>query len=314
MIRPPRRALKLRESIPFGIERKMISSITSKSWREAPHVSFIYEADVTAFLEEFGKLKAARMQAAGRPMSLNTLLLRVVVEAVRAAPRLNAHIEFHRHRVSGRLNVIEDINISSPMILPDGRMMTLNLRDFGNKSLDEMTASIEDLQHRQAAANLDLALMDVSLRDTWEQVFRGRILTALGRLWGAYIGRDRLRPFSRAEKRAHQREAPGDRLGPEFLEEGTITVSNMGAMTRGISGCVGLLELVPPQVFALGIAALQEKPLAVAAPGGGSRVEVRQVLPFCLVFDHRALDFGDVVPFIRRLDEVFGKPEIIQGW
>ncbi|MBR3596413.1 MAG: 2-oxo acid dehydrogenase subunit E2, partial [Clostridia bacterium] len=43
-------------------------------------------------------------------------------------------------------------------------------------------------------------------------------------------------------------------------------------------------------------------------------IEVRRVLPICIAFDHRALDFGDIVPFMKKLDEIFASPEVIFSW
>ena len=37
-------------------------------------------------------------------------------------------------------------------------------------------------------------------------------------------------------------------------------------------------------------------------------------MPICIAFDHRALDFGDIVPFLERLDDIFENPEQIHSW
>ena len=34
----------------FGIARKIVSNMTTESWREIPHATVIYEADVTDIL------------------------------------------------------------------------------------------------------------------------------------------------------------------------------------------------------------------------------------------------------------------------
>ena len=31
----------------------------------------------------------------------------------------------------------------------------------------------------------------------------------------------------------------------------------------------------------------------------------------CLAFDHRAIDFNSVIPFIKRVDDIFANPDII---
>ena len=38
------------------------------------------------------------------------------------------------------------------------------------------------------------------------------------------------------------------------------------------------------------------------------------LLPFTIAFDHKALDYGDVIPFMDRLDEIFENPSVIHDW
>ena len=47
---------------------------------------------------------------------------------------------------------------------------------------------------------------------------------------------------------------------------------------------------------------------------GEKVVAVRNYLPILLAFDHRALDFGDIVPFLKRMDNIFENPEQIKEW
>ena len=37
-------------------------------------------------------------------------------------------------------------------------------------------------------------------------------------------------------------------------------------------------------------------------------------MPISICMDHRALDYGDIVPFYNKLDEIFANPQIIQEW
>jgi pyruvate dehydrogenase E2 component (dihydrolipoamide acetyltransferase) len=61
--------------------------------------------------------------------------------------------------------------------------------------------------------------------------------------------------------------------------------------------------------MAIGIGALQEKPVVY-----NSRITLRKIIPFCIVFDHRALDFGDVAVLINKMDSIFRHPDIIHTW
>ena len=73
---------------------------------------------------------------------------------------------------------------------------------------------------------------------------------------------------------------------------------------------MALLEIVPPQVCAFGVGAVQKKPAVTE----DNKIEIRQILPICIAFDHRALDFGEITPFMKRLEEIFADPEIIFSW
>ena len=37
-------------------------------------------------------------------------------------------------------------------------------------------------------------------------------------------------------------------------------------------------------------------------------------MPITVAIDHRALDYGDCVPFFERLDEIFAFPQVILSW
>ena len=45
---------------------------------------------------------------------------------------------------------------------------------------------------------------------------------------------------------------------------------------------------------------------------GDESDETKSKLPICLAFDHRALDFGEVIPFMKKLDSIFENPKIIK--
>ena len=75
-----------------------------------------------------------------------------------------------------------------------------------------------------------------------------------------------------------------------------------------------MIEIVPPQVCAFALGAVQDKPVVVTDKFGNKTIEARQILPITVVFDHRALDFGDVIPFLKKMDSIFAHPQVIQEW
>jgi pyruvate dehydrogenase E2 component (dihydrolipoamide acetyltransferase) len=92
--------------------------------------------------------------------------------------------------------------------------------------------------------------------------------------------------------------------------QGTITISNLGSTYREWNGVCTLLEIVPPQVAAIAIGSAQAIPV-ISEDGS---IKAGKKLPLTIAFDHRALDMGDVVPFMKKLDEIFTNPEMIKEW
>lgn len=296
----------------FGIQRKIVANMTTESWQNIPHVTYMYEPDVTKFFKEYKKLNQNR--SGDEKITFNTLMLKVITEGLKAAPVMNSHIEFDRKLVRGRIDTFSDINISMPTILPNGQMMTINLRDFGNKNLDEMTAYINDVRRRAEKTNLTEAMYSVSFDNTMKNLKKGRIFQTIGRLYGANFGKCKISHFRGKAKREYESIPETERLTIKDLEQGTVTVSNIGSTYLAQRGATALLEIVPPQVCALSVGAVLEKPLVVKKNDGRKEIEARNVLPICIAFDHRALDFGEIVPFMKCLDEIFENPSVIRSW
>lgn len=304
--------MKKTNTIHFGIQRKIVSNMTAESWETIPHVTYNYEPDVTDFMREYKKLNIGRSK--DDKITVNTLMLKVITEGLKAAPILNSHINFNRKLVRGELNTFEDINISMPMILPNGEMMTVNLHNFENKNLDEMTAEIKDVARRAENSDLNEVMFDVSLDNTLTALKHGKIMQTLCRLIGSKTGKHKVKTLKGKAKKEYEAIPVEDRLTKHDIEQGTTTVSNIGSTYRQQRGSTCLLEIIPPQVTAFAVGAVQDKPVVVTDAFGKKEVEARQVLPICIAFDHRALDFGDVVPFLERLDDIFENPAQIHSW
>ncbi len=296
----------------FGIQRKIVANMTSESWETIPHVTYMYEPDVTEFMKAYKKLNLNRSGA--DKISVNTLLLKVICEGLKAAPAMNAHMHFNRKLVRGSVDTFKNIDISMPMILPNGEMMTVNLHGFEEKNLDEMTDYIQDVYRRAENTDLNEAMFEVSLDNTLTALKSGKIGQAVCRLIGSKTGKHKVKTLHGAAKKAYENIPVEDRLTKRDIEQGTVTVSNLGSVYRAGRGAAALLEIIPPQVTAFGVGAIQDKPVVVTDAFGEKHVEARQVLPICIAFDHRALDFGDIVPFLKTLDSIFENPQIMYTW
>ena len=146
----------------FGIARKIVSNMTSESWEQIPHMSASYEADVTDFLKECKKLNAGSSEK----ITINTVMMKVICEGLKAAPKMNTTLDFNRNLVRGTLNYHDQIDISMPTMLSTGEMMTLNMHDMGNKTLQEMAAAVNDTIRRANNSDMNEVMFEVSMDNT----------------------------------------------------------------------------------------------------------------------------------------------------
>jgi pyruvate dehydrogenase E2 component (dihydrolipoamide acetyltransferase) len=186
------------------------------------------------------------------------------------------------------------------------------MKDMGNKTLKEIAEYQADINRRLEKTNLTEALYSVSFHDTVEKLKKGHILKAIKRLYGANTNpKHRIKLLKGAEKKAYEAIPETDRITRNDLKQGTITVSNIGADSRGLAGECAMLMVIPPQICAIGVGALQRRPVVIKNENGEEEIVIRTILPMNICFDHRALDFGEVRPFLTKMQEIFENPEMI---
>lgn len=292
----------------FGMARKIVSNMTTDSWRTIPHACATYRPEVTAFFEVLREINEGKNQA--EKITVNTALLRVIVEGLKACPKMNSHIHFNRRLVRGRVDTFENIDISMPVLLKTGDMITLTMRGFEQKTMSQMRDAIRDTLARADNSDMNEVMFEVSMDNTVQNLKRGKLLQTVYRLVGSKTGKHRIRTLKGNAKKAYYSKPVHTRLTKSDIEQGTITVSNMGSIYRAWSGECTLLEIIPPQVVAIGIGARQTVPVCRS---DGS-VTAGTKLPMTIAFDHRALDMGDIVPFMQKLDGIFAHPSVLKDW
>lgn len=296
----------------FGIARKIVANMTSESWETIPHTSYIYEPEVTNFMNV-----VKDMNASGKfpvKLTVNTVMLKALAEAFKAAPQLNAHIKFNRKLVRGVVTEWDEIHAGMTWILPNGEMMTINLHDIGNKSLVELAEYIADVSRKIGNTDMTEVMFEVSLNDTLEKLKKGKVMNAIYRLFGAKTGKHKIKTLSGQAKKDYYSIPETDRLTKYDIKQGTVTISNVGTLTRGVNGRVALLSIIPPQVFVCCMGSIMKKPVVKQDENGNDVIVIGNELPIDLVFDHRAVDFGEVVPFINRLEDIFRNPGQMYNW
>ena len=291
----------------FGLQRKIIANMTSAGWRHTPHACFVYEAEVSKLLAMLKEINIGRNFAS--VITLNTAMLKIVAEGIKASPKMNGHIRYNEHLSRGRVTSFEQINITTPMMVDAKTMMTVNLRDLGQKSMSEIRDSIADIVRRMKKTNLQQAMFEVVMHDTLLELKRLHVLKALGRLIGFWLDGGPKTLLHGAEKRAYEAIPHTERLTYRDLEQGTITVTNPGTLYKRWNGTCAMLEIVPPQIAAIAINMARNRALV----GKDGTIRAGKTLDLTIAFDHRVLDAADLVPFIARIDQLISAPNKLLG-
>lgn len=303
--------MKIIKSEYYDIQRKMVASITTDSWQHTPHISYVYEPDVSELFEEYKRINSERAEE--DKITFNTVILKVITEGIKAAPILNSHIKYSHRRARGKVITYKNINVSMPTILPNGQMMTTNLHDCHKKTIDEMSQDMKTLRQKMENSNLTEALYTVAFNKTIDTIKQGKIVQALFRIVESKVGKTKTTLLKGKERKEYYSIPESERLCDRDIEQGTITISNIGSLYRGQRGTAALLEIIPPQVAVFCIGAIQERPV-VKEINGKKEIVIGKVLPICMAMDHRAMDFGEAVPCIKKLDEIFENPQLIRQW
>ena len=103
------------------------------------------------------------------------------------------------------------------------------------------------------------------------------------------------------EARALALKARRHTLGPDALQDGTFTISNLGMY--GIDAFTPIINL--PQAAILGLGRIVEKPAVFQG-----QVVPRALMALSLTFDHRILDGGPAARFLDRVRTFIEQPDL----
>lgn len=119
---------------PMSRVRRAVAEHMSRSWAEIPHVTTFDDVDATRLLE----VKKALTQRSGVPISIDALVAKAVVPALRSHPDFNARLDGDTLIDNARF----DIGVA--VDTPEG-LMVVTIRDVAAKSLTEVSAEIAEL-------------------------------------------------------------------------------------------------------------------------------------------------------------------------
>lgn len=284
----------------FDVQRRIVAHKTVEAWDNAPHVSILVDLDVTPLMANLADV-SARAEYVGTRVTINSVMLKIIAEGLKKSPEMNAHVQYSRRTGVGEVMLHDEINIATPFKAACGRMITPVIKGVERMTLLEVCRGMEELKRRVANTHLDILLIEAAQDDTWKRIRKGQVWAVFHRVWANYIGRDRVILPSKQVAAAYSKTLAADRITVADLLSATILVSNIGSTMRDLPGSFGLLEIIQPQTVAIGLAAIQKKPLVITDAAGQETIAIRQVLPLTICFDHRAMDFEAVTGFIREV-------------
>ncbi|MBQ7294603.1 MAG: 2-oxo acid dehydrogenase subunit E2 [Clostridia bacterium] len=300
----------------MSIRDKMMSNVLVNSQKEIPGVGCTYEADVTKLLEEFAKLKTN----CGYELTLNSLMIKILVEGLKAAPRLNAHFQYNHRATSGHLIIKKHIDVSMAVCLETGKTFQVKVIHLEDKTLKETAFLAEDAKRRLHNTRLGKMMFEVSRQRMVGLLAQGKVISPLCQIFSACFGKGKIVDLSKSLKsdfrKLTKKDTPKnyDGLRMKELNEGTVCFTNWGTLYDNLNVNITYIPPLYPQVFLFGTGRVKETQHVYEDENGNLHLGTKKVLPLTLVFDHKIGGAADIVPFIKKLDEIFGNPEIIHTW
>jgi len=287
--------------------------MTAEAWRNTPHAGGNYEPDITAFWDTYQRLRET--DARWADITANSLLLYVIVQGLIACPVMNGHSYHEFKMATGRRELFENIDVTMPIVLPEGGMVGIKVPGCESKNLRELTDYIRDLRRRLDNTILERPMFGASWNDTMRRVVKqGRVDILVARVVGHSLGSGKMPILMGKARREYLSIPETDRLVMRDVEAGTVMVTNFGSVYRGAYAPPGQVDLIPPQICAIGLGGVVKRPGVVTKSDGSEEIAPRRFIPIQVMFDHRAIDYADTVPFMERLDAIFADPSVMTGW
>ena len=291
-----------------NIKRRMNGYVLTENQRNQPQAGYCYEIDVTDMWEEYKKLK----ETCGYKLSFNTIIMMAMVEGLKAAPRLNAHIDFNHKRCCGTLIIKKHIDVSMPVMLDNGDTFPVKIRHCEERNLQSLQEEIDTMTYKMKNTDIDAVLGDLVVQRLVGFMLKGKVTETISQSLAGVVGKHKIATIGDFIKKQAKEGEKG--LQYYHLNEGTVCFSNWAGLYEGLRGFETTSPLLHPQVFMMGVGGFIEKNFVYRNEKGEVDFKTRKMLPVTLTFDHRIGAFNDVIPFMKRMDEIFENPEVIREW
>lgn len=297
----------------LSIRDRLTSNVLVNSQRNIPGTACSREADVTKLWEAFQKLK----KECDYPLTFNSLMIKVLVEGLKAAPRLNAHFEYNHRATSGRLIIKKHIDVAMAVCLDSGETFQIKLHHLEDKSLREIALQSEDVKLRIGETRLKSVMFNVARQRMMGLAAKGQLISTFSQFRSAYFGKAKIAKFSNLfKKKSYKNSGNKTRNGLKVddFTEGTVCYTNWGTLYDKLDVDITYIPPLYPQVFLFGTGRVHDKCCVFEEADGSFTMGKKKVLPMAMIFDHKIGGAADLMPFIKKVDEILENPEIIFEW
>ena len=132
--------------VPLSRMRQQIARVTVRSKQEKPHFYVAADIEMTEVMQLRRQINAA-MEGSGLRITVNDLVVKACVEALKAHPMFNAYY------TDEGIQLNDSINVGIAMAQEEGLIVPA-IMDCGNKSLGHIASTIKDLAERAKSGAL----------------------------------------------------------------------------------------------------------------------------------------------------------------
>ena len=298
----------------LNIRGRLLSNVLVNAQRDIPSVACTYDADVTKLLKVYNELK----ENSSFRLTFNTLMLKILAECLKEAPKLNAHAEYNHRKTSGRLIIKKHIDVAVAVRLQNGETFQVKVKQLEEKSLKETAEAVEEIKEKLKETNMKRVLFNLAGKRMAGYAAKGKIITTLSQFTSAYFGKAKIAKFSKLFKKKYRTTntsgKPYDGLHADDFTEGTVCYTNWGTLYDKLDVNITYIPPLYPQVFLFATGRIKDTEYVYKDENGNLQLGTKKVLPLTLVFDHKIGGANDIMPFIKKLDEIFGNPKEIHNW
>ena len=183
----------------LNIRGRLLSNVLVNAQRDIPSVACTYDADVTKLLKVYNELK----ENSSFRLTFNTLMLKILAECLKEAPRLNAHAEYNHRKTSGRLIIKKHIDVAVAVRLQNGETFQVKVKHLEEKSLKETAEAVEEIKEKLKETNMKRVLFNLAGKRMAGYAAKGKIITTLSQFTSAYFGKAKIAKLSKLFKKKY---------------------------------------------------------------------------------------------------------------